>query len=608
MRSSPGWRSYRGTSTAGEAPFIGVRVGGGLDTRREHPAVVFICVITRLHIYVRDGEVGAAIAVGDPGGLAEAYDRYASALYAYCRSLVPEPGDAADAVQDTFVIAAAELAGLRDRHRLRPWLYAVARNECLRRVGGAVATAGPTSAGPGDRVPFGSVLVDAAGVDAGAVETLAELRGGAGAAFDAAERAELGALLRAAAWGLGAGERDLIQLRWRQGLDVAEIAAILGVSRNRAHALLSRAQHQLETSLGALLVARTGGYDCDALSVLLEDGDGQLTVTMRKRIERHILRCQVCAERRYRELGPRMLLGFTPLAASPAVAMPEDLRARVLKLANSGTPGAVAYRAGVTRRTAPFRHAGFPKPIDPPGRQWWPSRQRQAAAAAGVAIAGAIAAATLLTLALASGGSGRHEGAALAGRPSPAGPASAASAGSGGSGSAGSEGHGGAGAGPGSARPTRSGRASPSVIVTVTVGRVPPTVGAADGSPSTSRPSATGSASRRASPTPSARSATATRSAQPPPPQGTLTVLPKTITPLPGRSVTLILTASNGPVRWSITLSQSLIGVLSVAPSAGTLAAGASTTVTVTPVEMLIAGGQLTLEPGGIIVTVLAYW
>lgn len=89
---------------------------------------------------------------------------------------------------------------------------------------------------------------------------------------------------------------------------------------------------------------------------------------------------------------------------------------------------------------------------------------------------------------------------------------------------------------------------------------------------------------------------------------GTLTVLPKSIAPLPGRSVTLILTASNGPVSWSITLSQALAGELTVVPSAGTLAAGASATVTVTPTGLLVAGGQLTLEPGGIIVTVLPYW
>ena len=51
---------------------------------------------------MHDSEVVAAIAVGDPDGLAEAYDRYAAPLYTYCRSLLREPADAADAVQDTF--------------------------------------------------------------------------------------------------------------------------------------------------------------------------------------------------------------------------------------------------------------------------------------------------------------------------------------------------------------------------------------------------------------------------------------------------------------------------------------------------------------------------
>src|ERR1700758_79822 len=45
-----------------------------------------------------------------------------------------EPNDAADAVQDTFVIAASKLAGLRNPERLRAWLFTVARNECLHRL------------------------------------------------------------------------------------------------------------------------------------------------------------------------------------------------------------------------------------------------------------------------------------------------------------------------------------------------------------------------------------------------------------------------------------------------------------------------------------------
>ena len=83
---------------------------------------------------MHDREIVAAIVAGNPAGLAAAYDRYAAALHTYCRTLLAEPADAADAVQDTFIVAAAKLDGLRDPDRLRPWLYAVARNECHRRL------------------------------------------------------------------------------------------------------------------------------------------------------------------------------------------------------------------------------------------------------------------------------------------------------------------------------------------------------------------------------------------------------------------------------------------------------------------------------------------
>src|SRR5215469_3918061 len=83
---------------------------------------------------MRDRDIVAAIVAGDPVGLAAAYDSYAAGLYSYCRSLLGEPADAADAVQDTFVIAAAKVGGLRSPGRLRSWLYAVARNECHGRL------------------------------------------------------------------------------------------------------------------------------------------------------------------------------------------------------------------------------------------------------------------------------------------------------------------------------------------------------------------------------------------------------------------------------------------------------------------------------------------
>ena len=83
---------------------------------------------------MQDRAVVAAVVAGDADGIAEAYDRYAASLYAYGHSLLPGPA-AAEVVLDTFLIAVSRLDGLRDPDRLDAWLHAVARNECLRRLG-----------------------------------------------------------------------------------------------------------------------------------------------------------------------------------------------------------------------------------------------------------------------------------------------------------------------------------------------------------------------------------------------------------------------------------------------------------------------------------------
>jgi hypothetical protein len=83
---------------------------------------------------MQDRAVVAAVIAGDADGFGAAYDQHAASLYARCHAVLPEP-EAAEAVLDTFLIAAAKLDGLRDPDRLGPWLHAVARNECLRRLG-----------------------------------------------------------------------------------------------------------------------------------------------------------------------------------------------------------------------------------------------------------------------------------------------------------------------------------------------------------------------------------------------------------------------------------------------------------------------------------------
>jgi len=91
--------------------------------------------------------VVAAVVAGDADGFTAAYDQYAASLYGCCHVVLPEP-EAAEAVLDTFLIAAAKLDGLRDPDRLGPWLHAVARNECLRRLG------------PGGKIPAAADLGD----------------------------------------------------------------------------------------------------------------------------------------------------------------------------------------------------------------------------------------------------------------------------------------------------------------------------------------------------------------------------------------------------------------------------------------------------------------
>ena len=281
-----------------------------------------------------DRDIVAAIIGGDPAGLAAAYDQYAASLHAYCRTLLGEPADAADAVQDTFVVAAAKVGGLRDPDRLRPWLYAVARNECHRRLR---ARARQAELGEG---------ADLADDDADLTEQ--------------AERTELRSLVLAAIGGLNPGDREVIELNLRHDLDGADLAEALGVPANQGHALASRARGQFERSLGALLVARTGRRDCAQLNRLLAAWDGELTPLLRKRVSRHIENCEVCGERKRRVLSPAMLLTVLPLVPIPAA-----LRHQVLRLVSDDSPAAVEYCVHVAARARPFDAAGFPVQLAP---------------------------------------------------------------------------------------------------------------------------------------------------------------------------------------------------------------------------------------------------
>src|SRR6478672_7629788 len=81
-----------------------------------------------------DAELAVAATAGDRAAFALIYDRYADKLHDFCVGMLRDRDSAADCVQDAFCTAATKLPELREPDKLRPWLYAVARNEALRRL------------------------------------------------------------------------------------------------------------------------------------------------------------------------------------------------------------------------------------------------------------------------------------------------------------------------------------------------------------------------------------------------------------------------------------------------------------------------------------------
>ena len=325
-----------------------------------------------------DREVVAAITAGDPAGIAMAYDRYAPALYGYSHWIVHDSAAAAGAVKDTFVIAAATLGNLSDPAQLRPWLFALARNESRRRVRPASAARDEKAGAVSEPADVADELSDVADDLSDATVQFRAVGRRPAAAQDPSDatvqfqvisqpadpitpfrvigqpayvpghaqgQAELRSLIHATLAGLRPREREVIELSLRHDLGDNDLAIVLGVSQSRAHDLASRAKGRLEEALGALHIALTGREACPVLGELLADWDGQLTEQTRDLVVWHIGECRTCARRGWGAMRPAAFSRLLPLAS-----LPHELREQVLRLCTSTAEDAVAYRLRVVRR------------------------------------------------------------------------------------------------------------------------------------------------------------------------------------------------------------------------------------------------------------------
>ena len=250
---------------------------------------------------VPDAVLVAAVLAGDREAFAAVYDRYADRLHDFAHSLLRHREEAADSVADAFVIMAERLEQLREPELLRPWLYAVVRRECLRRLRAR------------DRQAFEPE------------DRLAAMAEQGPGPSQRAEQASLRTLLADAAAGLNDRDRSVLDLHLRHGLEGAELGAAIGETPERTYTLMHRLREQVGRSLGALLVARQGRDDCPGLTDVLKDWDGLFSPLVRKRVARHVDGCLVCERRRAVLVAPGALLSVAPLVAAPLA-----LRERVL--------------------------------------------------------------------------------------------------------------------------------------------------------------------------------------------------------------------------------------------------------------------------------------
>lgn len=260
-----------------------------------------------------DAELARAAAAGDRAAFAGIYDRHADRLHDFCVGMLRDRDAAADCVQDAFCVAATRLTQLREPDKLRPWLYAIARNEALSRIRERRRET------PSDELP------DAVSHEPGP-DTLAA-------------RTELADLIAEAAGGLSDRDRSVLELAYRHGLDGPDLADALGVSLTNANKIVHRLRETIERSLGALLVSRrvrNTGDGCAELAAILDGWDGQFSILMRKRIARHIESCPTCDEERQRLVNPVALLGGAPVFI-PAPAWLRDRTLSEVQLTSSAT-------------------------------------------------------------------------------------------------------------------------------------------------------------------------------------------------------------------------------------------------------------------------------
>jgi RNA polymerase sigma factor (sigma-70 family) len=211
---------------------------------------------------VGDDRLVARVRAGDDAAFEIIYDRYYRGLLAFCGHMLGSRQEAEDALQHSFASAYRALRGSAGDIDLRPWLYTIARNRCLSAL----------------RAQRAQVSADGLAAEVGPFEGMSaqvQLRADLRELVDELQR-------------LPDDQRAALVLFELGDESHAQIAAVLGVRREKVKALVFQARE-------ALMRARDArATPCVEIREQLATDAGR--VPRRSVARRHIDRCPGCAD------------------------------------------------------------------------------------------------------------------------------------------------------------------------------------------------------------------------------------------------------------------------------------------------------------------------
>ncbi len=234
----------------------------------------------RPDVLVPDADLIEAARGGDADALEALILRYQPRVFRFGMKMCRNVDDAGDIVQETLLALARKVGEFRGEASVSTWLFAIARNACIRRR---------------RRSKFAPARVES-------LESLdAVLRDGIADPSIGPERTafghELEQRLTLAIDTLDAGQREVLVLRDVEGLSAPEVADVLGINvdavKSRLHRARMAVRARLAPALGAPVSPLPSGCP-DVLALFSRHLEGDISPDVCQQMEGHLDACRSC--------------------------------------------------------------------------------------------------------------------------------------------------------------------------------------------------------------------------------------------------------------------------------------------------------------------------